>query len=82
MAFGFANTGTGPSLGSPAANLQTGPELEDIQTEVDRPLQPFKKPYLRSGRPLVSCPLQEKLKYNYYLHHGPQINYLPRHPPS
>jgi hypothetical protein len=40
MAFSFANAGMG---GSPAVNVQAGPPLEDIQTEVLYPSRLLEK---------------------------------------
>jgi hypothetical protein len=43
MAFSFTNAGAGTAMGSPGVNLQIGPDLEDIQTEVYHSLRLWKK---------------------------------------
>jgi hypothetical protein len=81
MAFSFANASGGSAAQAAGANVQTGPDLEDIQTEVH-----YQTWTNLSGstadlyRLLGFYPSLEKPKFSYSPYHGLQISYLHRRP--
>jgi hypothetical protein len=81
MAFSFP--GASPAASAGSANAQSGPDLEDIQTEVI--LAPCTHVcllfFLTYARRILDGSLSmESLKFNYYLHHGRPIDSLLRLP--
>lgn len=82
MAFSFGNAGQSPfaaaqQLQGPNVQSQTGPDLEDIQTEVCR--YPHRLKSIDANelcRDLDFCPSPGNLSFSYYRLLGPRMNYL------